>query len=99
MADVSAVLIAKAKTACRVTNVYFDDEIADLVAAALADLPLGGVDTIDQTDPLIIRAVCTYCRMNLGSPEDYERLKASYDEQKAQMGTATGYTDWGDNNE
>lgn len=99
MAEVSAVLVAKAKTACRVQNVYFDDEIEDLVAAALADLPLGNVDYIDQTDPLIIRAVCTYCRMNLGNPENYDRLKASYDEQKAQLGMATGYTNWGGGDE
>lgn len=28
--------------------------------------------------------------------EEYDRLKAAYDEQKAQLRTATGYTDWGD---
>jgi hypothetical protein len=33
--------------------------------------------------------------MNFGEPEDYDRLKASYDEQKAQLSTATGYTHWG----
>ena len=26
----------------------------------------------------------------------YDRMKSSYDEQKAQLATATGYTDWGD---
>lgn len=46
--------------------------------------------------PLILRAVITYCRVHFGSPDDYDRLKASYDEQKAQMQMATGYTDWGD---
>ena len=100
MSDSSAVeidqnLIAKAKKACRVVNVYYDDEIADLVAAALKDLSLGDVDELAQDDPLIIQAVCTYCRMKLGNPENYERLKASYDEQKAQLGMASGYTNWG----
>ena len=33
----------------------------------------------------------TYVRMSFGSPSDYDRLKRSYDEQKAQMQTATGY--------
>lgn len=92
----SADLITKAKTACRLTNTWYDNEIADLVDAALADLPLGGVtETIDDTDPLIVRAVCTYCKANLGNPENYDQLKRSYDEQKAQLGTATGYTNWG----
>lgn len=87
-------LVAKAKVACRVTTVYYDTEINDLVDAALLDLTLGGLYTADATDPLVIRAVCTYCKMNLGNPENYDRLKASYDEQKAQLGTATGYTNW-----
>jgi hypothetical protein len=34
--------------------------------------------------------------MSFGLPEDYDRLKRSYDEQKAQLSNATGYTDWGD---
>ena len=88
-------LVTKAKAACRVTTSYYDDEITDLVNAALADLPLGNVTAgIDMDNPLIIRAVCTYCKMNLGNPENYDRLKASYDEQKAQLGTATGFTVW-----
>lgn len=87
-------LIAKAKVACRVTSVYYESEISDLVDAALLDLTLGGTYTVDTSDPLIIRAVCTYCKMSLGNPEKYDRLKASYDEQKAQLGMATGYTNW-----
>ncbi len=91
----SAALINKAKTACRLTNTWYDNEVADLVDAALRDLTLGGTATVTETDPLIIRAVCTYCKANLGNPENYDQLKRSYDEQKAQLGTATGYTDWG----
>ena len=87
-------LVNKAKAACRVTTVYYDSEISDLVDAALIDLTFGGTVNVDTTDPLVIRAVCTYCKMNLGNPENYDRLKASYDEQKAQLGTATGYTNW-----
>lgn len=54
-----------------------------------------GVGTVTDNcsilDPLLIRAIITYVRANFGSPADYERLKASYDEQKAQLQTATGY--------
>ena len=28
--------------------------------------------------------------------KDYDKLKAAYDEQKAQLSMKTGYTDWGD---
>ena len=54
--------------------------------------------TLTETDPLIIRAVVTFCKLNFGVPADgeYDRLKKAYDEQKAQLQTATGYTDWGE---
>ena len=88
-------MLDKIKLALRITTTAFDSELNDLIAAALADLGLAGVTTLTETDPLIIRAVTTYCRVNFGQPDDYDRLKASYDEQKAQLQTATGYTEWG----
>ena len=89
-------MLEKIKLALRITTTAFDSEITDLIDAALADLGIAGVLIEDEMAPLIIRAVTTYCRANFGQPEDYERRKAAYDEQKAQLRTATGYTDWGD---
>lgn len=89
-------MLEKVKLALRITTDAFDSEIEDLIEAALADLRLAGVINDDETDPLITRAVITYCRANFGQPDDYDRMKASYDEQKAQMQMATGYTDWGE---
>ena len=37
----------------------------------------------------------TYVRMSFGAPANYDKLKAAYDEQKATLMNATGYTDWG----
>lgn len=88
-------MLDKIKLALRITTAAFDTEIEDLISAALADLGLAGIAKLDETDPLILRAVTTYCRANFGSPDDYDRLKAAYDEQKAQLQVATGYTDWG----
>ena len=45
-------------------------------------------------DPLVQRALLTYVRINFGDPADYERLKASYDEQLGQLMTTTGFTRW-----
>lgn len=87
-------MIERVKLALRITTYAFDQEIADLIDAALGDLGIAGVTNDDITDPLIIRAVVTYCKCNFGQPDDYDRLKASYDEQKAQMSMATGYTTW-----
>lgn len=90
MAD--STLMSKAKTALKITTTDFDTEIGDLVDACLKDLQIAGVETLTTTDVLIIRAVCTYCRMSWGSPIDYDKLKASYDEQKAQLQMSSSYS-------
>ena len=94
MAD--STTLAAVKLALRVTTNAFDDEINGLIDAALLDMGLAGITNDSLSDALVLRAVVTYCRLNFGQPDDYERLKASYDEQKAQMGMATGYTEWTD---
>ena len=83
-----------AKLAMRITIDTYDDEITSLIGAAKKDLGIAGVDYIDEKDEAVKRAIITYCRANFGSPPDYDRLKASYDEQKAQLGMASGYTDY-----
>lgn len=83
-------LIDRVKLALRLTVNAFDAELNDLISAALADLGIAGVE-VNENDPLISRAVITYCRVHFGSPSDYDRVKASYDEQKAQLQMATGY--------
>lgn len=86
----------KVKMAMRISTDAFDQEILDLIDAALLDLGIAGANgsNVVLTDALTLRAVVTYCRLSFGSPEEYDRLKKSYDEQKAQMKTATGYTTW-----
>ena len=91
-------MLETVKKALRIVTDAFDDELNNLINAGLIDLGFGGameeVLTTDA-DPVVTQAVITYCKMNFGLPEDYDRLKRSYDEQKAQLGMATGYTNWG----
>lgn len=91
-------MLETVKKALRIVTDAFDDELNNLISAGLIDLGFGGamdeVLTVNA-DSVVTQAVITYCKMNFGLPEDYDRLKRSYDEQKAQLGTATGYTDWG----
>ena len=96
-------LLDKVKVACRVTTTAYDVEIADLISAALADIGITDVKASlltgdEPIDPLIQRAVITYCKMNFGyavlTEEHFARLKASYDEQKAQMLMSSPYTSW-----
>ena len=87
-------ILTAARMALRVTTTAFDDQINDLIDAALLDLEAAGITYADPNDALIRQAVVTYVRMHFGQPDDFDRLKASYDEQKAQMSTRTGYTTW-----
>ena len=87
-------LIRKVKVALRITTDAFDDEIESLIDSAVLDLGIAGV-TITENE-LINRAIITYCKLHFGDLDtaEYDRLKTSYDEQKAQMSMADGYTDW-----
>lgn len=90
----------------KVKNDY-DAELARLALAAVGDLGIVDVqaagvaftfnldgsvtDSSTISDQLLIRTIITYVRMHFKSPEDYDKLERSYNEQKAQLITATGY--------
>lgn len=83
------------KMALRITTDAYDSQLNMLISAALADLKIATGQTEDIDDDLVKQAVITYCMVNFGIVDDADRLKKSYDEQKAQLSMATGYTDWG----
>lgn len=97
-----AEMLQLTKIAMRITVTAYDPEIELLINAACADLGIVGVTaTSETTDPLLQQAIITYVRMNFGTPEDYEDLKRSYDEQKAQLISNRNYglADWWEGNE
>lgn len=88
-------MLSKVKMALRVSGSTYDNEINSLIASAQKDLQLAGI-ALPQTpssDDLIVTAVITYVRAHFGSPDNYANLKASYDEQKAQLQIAEEYID------
>lgn len=88
-------LLNKVKLALRIKTDAFDDELNELIMAAATDLGIAGVLLKSENpEPILSRAIITYCKMSFGLPEDYDRLKRSYDEQKAQLSNATGFTKW-----
>lgn len=93
-----ATMLSAARMALRITTDAYDPEILRLIDAAMRDLELSGIMVGTKPsggwtddDAIVTMAVLTYCRMRFGSPEDYDRVKSAYDEQKAQLQTATGY--------
>lgn len=77
------------------TNTY-DSQLNQLIAAAQSDLQIAGVSLPSELDAICKTAVCTYCKLHFPYEvgADYDRLKRSYDEQKAQLSMAEGYTSW-----
>lgn len=88
----TSTLLDKVKQAMRISTNAYDDSITQLINASVKDIGIVGVSFETTTaDTLLIQAVITYCRLNFGTPSDYDRLKKSYDEQKAQLQSCTGY--------
>lgn len=85
-------MLQAVKIALRVVTDAYDDEINALINSAISDIGITGTDAESLVnDPLVTQAIKTYVRLNFGSPTDYDRLKRSYDEQKAQLQTSSGY--------
>jgi len=87
-------LIDDVKLACRVTSTTFDNELNMLINSAKSDLGIAGVELPSTLDDVCKVAIVTYCKMNFGNPDNYEQLKASYDEQKAQLSMSSSYTNF-----
>ena len=85
-------MLESVKRELRVTISDFNEEIQGLIDAAKRDLAIAGVDKIDETDPLIRRAIITYCKANFGydNPEA-ERFQESYDKLKQHLSLSYDY--------
>jgi len=86
------------KNALRVSDDGFNGEITRLINAAKSDLGIAGVLVPSTLDDIVTTAIIAYCKFTFGNmdPIDADRWKRIYDENKAQLVTATGYTNWGD---
>ena len=72
----------------------FDDEIIDLINAAEADLVMVGVSkaAVTGSDPLIKRAIISYCKAYFGNDNsDAERLRACYEMLRNHLSLAEEY--------
>lgn len=94
-------LIDDVKMALRVTTNAYDAELEDLIESAKLDLQIAGVlasvtVSTETMDKAVSTAIKTYCKLNFGTPNpaNFDYLKKSYDEQKAQLSNASGYTDF-----
>lgn len=82
------------KSALRVTstNSGLSSEITDLISAAEKDLAVSGIKVTDYTDPLMKRAIITYCKAYFGYDNpDADRLIKAYEMLKMHLMLSTEY--------
>jgi hypothetical protein len=89
-------LLETVKTALRIpSDPNLVSEAQDLITAAKSDLQLAGVlqTKIVDNDPLIKRAIVTYCKANFGwdNPEA-ERFRVSYESLRNHLSLSAEYT-------
>ena len=95
-------MLERVKLALLITDNIFDAELSTMIEGATKDLGIAGVDGLvvstASNDALIIQAIITYCGYQFeimhGSLDRSAAFKRSYDEQKAQLSMASGYTTW-----
>jgi hypothetical protein len=84
-------LIDNIKLSLRKKSAAFDTEIMDLIDSCKADLKLGGIDKISESDPLTAHAIKLYCKGNYGYDEDTEKFMRAYENLKIAMALSGEY--------
>lgn len=86
-------MLQAVKDALRVSGNDLDAEIQDLIDAAKADLELSGITKTDEADPLIKRAIITYCKAHFGYDDMSERFEQAYMSIKQHLALSAEYTE------
>jgi len=90
-------LLDDVKKALRISSSAYDHEVTDLIDAGKSDLRLAGIYFVDEPDvitldPLVKRAVITYCKSNFGYENtDADRFRDSYVMLKQHLSLAGDY--------
>ena len=88
-------MLEDVKDALRVSGDDLNTEVQNLIEAAKFDLRITGVNKVVDTDPLIKRAVITYCKAHFGY-EDVnvsERFERAYIMLKQHLSLSGEYGD------
>ena len=85
-------MLLKVKKALRISHDHLDDEILDTIYACKLDMSISGIVFIDESDPLIIRAVILYCKAHMGlmNPDSIKYIQ-SYNALKIHLSLCGDY--------
>lgn len=87
-------MLDKVKLVLRIDDTVLDEDIQDTINAAMADLKLCGVleSKIVETDPLILRAVKTFCKAEYSSDDkEAARYRQSYEMLRNHLSMSVDY--------
>ena len=98
--DINRLLIA-GKRDLEIAGVKIQGEINITITEDQETGAITATDSSTITDDLVITAIITYAgaRGNYAGAEERQKLDQSYDLQRRQLANATGYTDFGDQEE
>lgn len=93
MSEVGTALTDTVKGSMRISSksAVVENDINNTIAAAKMDLKAAGVKKIDETDPLIIRAVTLYAKADMNYQNRGEQYRQSYELQKQSLCLAGDY--------
>lgn len=89
-------LLQSVKNAMRIDEEYHNEELTDLIETAKLLLREAGVLEVrlTDTDPLIRKAVITYCKANFGiDATEGEKFAWSFEEMKKLLSLLSSYTE------
>lgn len=66
-------------------------EINDCIEACKRDMQQVGINNLDETDALIIRAITIYCKAEFGYSEKAQQFRQSYDSLKLALSLMEEY--------
>lgn len=86
-------MFEKVKRSLRISADIFDEDIKDLIYAAKKDMELVGIKKLDETDPLIIRAITLYSKGHFYlENKESEKYLRSYELLKQHLSMAGDYS-------
>lgn len=88
-------MLNKVKEALRIDGNDHDNELTDLIETAEQLLREVGVleSKIVETDPLVRKAIITYCKSTFGTdPKDFDKFSNSFNSMRVLLGLLTSYT-------
>lgn len=84
-------MVEKIRKALRITTLALDEDIEDAINACKRELHIAGVGRIEETDPLIVAAIKTYCRAEFDYCGKGEQYRKSFEALKIALSLSGDY--------